>query len=263
MEDERAIKKLVKEKYAEIAESACCCGSAADCCSDYTSFSEDYTGLAGYNPAADLKLGCGIPTAAARIRSGDVVVDLGSGAGNDAFVARALVGEKGWVIGIDMAEAMIEKARRNAQALNLENVEFRLGEIENLPIADGAADVVISNCVLNLVPDKARAFTETYRILKAGGHFSISDVVLTQDLPACAKSAAELYAGCVAGALLRKDYLALIEQAGFENVQVLIEKPLPLPEESLRPYMSGAEFAALDTTKPLALSITVYGERPK
>lgn len=265
MKNDKSIKELVKEKYSQIVKSSgatCCCGTDSSCCTDYSTFSDDYTNLAGYNPEADLKLGCGIPTEAAQIKAGDVVVDLGSGAGNDAFVARAIVGKVGKVIGIDMTEAMVEKSRKNAASLKFNNVEFRLGEIEKMPIADNTADVVISNCVLNLVPDKRKAFCETFRILKPKGHFSISDVVLTQMLPASAQTAAELYAGCVAGALLKEEYLAIIQEAGFRNIKVVIEKPLNVPEYLLDQYISAEERASLDRTKPLALSITIYGEKP-
>ena len=189
-------------------------------------------------------------------------MDLGSGAGNDAFVARALVGETGKVIGLDMTEAMIEKARKNAASLKFTNVEFRLGEIEKMSIADNTADVVVSNCVLNLVPSKKKAFSQTFQILKPMGHFSISDVVLTQPLPASAQTAAELYAGCVAGALLKEEYLAIIKETGFKNVKVVIEKPLNVPEDLLKQHLSAAEMRSLDRSKPLALSITVYGEKP-
>jgi arsenite methyltransferase len=267
MSNDEGIKKIVKEKYSQIVKQSsgatCCCGTDSGCCTDFSTFNDDYTKLAGYTPAADLKLGCGIPTEAAQIKAGDVVVDLGSGAGNDVFVARALVGEKGRVIGLDMTEAMIEKARKNAQTLRYTNVEFRLGEIESMPIADNTADVVISNCVLNLVPSKKQAFAETLRILKPGGHFSISDVVLTQELPPSAKSAAELYSGCVAGALLKKDYLAIVEEAGFKNIRVVIEKPLQVPQDLLAQYVSAEDLRSLDKTKPLALSITVYAEKPR
>jgi SAM-dependent methyltransferase len=266
MKGEEGIKHLVKEKYTQIVKqssgSGCCCGTDSGCCTDYSTFSDDYTKLAGYNSNADLKLGCGIPTEAAQIKAGDVVVDLGSGAGNDAFVARAIVGEKGQVIGIDMTEAMVEKARKNAASLKFSNVEFRLGEIEKMPIADNTADVVISNCVLNLVPSKRKAFSETLRILKSKGHFSISDVVLLQPLPASAQAAAELYAGCVAGALLKDEYLSIIKETGFTNIKVVIEKPLSVPEDLLSRYVSAEELRSLDRSKPLALSITVYGEKP-
>lgn len=264
MKRDEELKAIVKNSYSALAtlsEGAnCCCGTNTNCTPDFTTFSEDYSQLPGYNAAADLKLGCGIPTETARLQAGNVVVDLGSGAGNDAFVARALVGESGRVIGIDMTEAMIERARANAAQAGFTNVEFRLGEIENIPIADNTADVVISNCVLNLVPNKEQAFLETYRILKPQGHFSISDVVLSRPLPESAKTAAELYAGCVSGALLRDEYLALIEKVGFKNITVLIEKPLHIPSELLQENCSAAELSALEA--PLAYSITVFGEKP-
>ena len=267
MKGEEGIRNLVKEKYTEIVTQSsgatCCCGTGGGTCADFTTFSDDYSNLPGYHPDADLKLGCGIPTDVAKIRSGDVVVDLGSGAGNDVFVARTLVGEGGHVIGVDMTEAMIEKARRNAESLQVKNVEFRLGQIEELPIANDTADVVISNCVLNLVPNKRKAFSETFRILKPGGHFTISDVVLSQPLPDAARTAAELYAGCVAGALPKQEYLGIITEAGFEELSVLIEKPLHVPDELLRQYLSAKELDLIQKSGPLAVSITVWGKKPQ
>lgn len=263
------LKKLVREKYGEIAQSdsACCAGNS--CCGvaetaevDFTLFAEDYTKLKGYNADADLKLGCGVPTECARIAPGDTVVDLGSGAGNDAFVARALVGERGRVIGVDMTPPMIQKARQNAEKLGVKNVEFRLGEIEELPIDSGTVDVVISNCVLNLVPDKARAFAEIFRVLKSGGHFSISDVVLAKALPDGLKHAAELYAGCVSGANLKDEYLAHIATQGFKNITVQIEKPITVPDDVLARHLTNAELAALHASGPMIFSITVYAEKP-
>ncbi len=261
------LKQLVRQKYGEIAESSCCessccCGVAETSSSDYTIFANDYTELKGYNPEADLKLGCGIPTEFAKINAGDVVVDLGSGAGNDAFVARALVGESGQVVGIDMTEPMIQKARRNAEKLGYKNVEFKLGEIEEMPLDDGVADVVVSNCVLNLVPNKGKAFSEIFRILKAGAHFSISDVVLSKSLPEGLKKAAEMYAGCVSGASLKTDYLKLIEEQGFTNVTVQIEKPISVPDDVLAKYLGEAEIKALKSEGSVIHSITVYGEKP-
>lgn len=259
------LKEVVKEKYSKIAlrqvveETACC--SCSSTTGTYTSFSEDYSKLSGYSPDADLKLGCGVPTEAARIKPGDTVLDLGSGAGNDAFVARSLVGEEGRVIGLDMTEAMIEKARRNTQTLGYSNVEFHLGEIEQMPLPDETADVIISNCVLNLVPDKRKAFSEMMRVLKKGGHFTVSDMVLHRPLPEELKEAAELYAGCVAGALLKHDYLAIINAAGFENVEIVIEKPRPLSEDVLRQYLSPAQIEDAKKQPDFLLSVTVYGER--
>ncbi len=260
------LKNIVKEKYGEIAQSNGCCSTS--CCgveetaaSDFTIFAEDYTKLKGYNPDADLKLGCGVPTEYAKISVGNTVVDLGSGAGNDAFVARALVGDSGKVIGVDMTEPMIEKARKNAAKLNFENVEFRFGEIEAMPIDNNTADVVISNCVLNLVPNKAQAFREIYRILKPGGHFSISDVVLNRELPAGLQKAAEMYAGCVSGASLKDDYLKIIAQQGFQDVQVQIEKPLMIPDDVLGKYLSASEIKTLKSAKDAISSVTVFARK--
>lgn len=268
MESE-ALKLVVKEKYGEIAKKtldtlnqSTCCGT--QCCAephDFTAFNDDYTKLNGYNKDADLKLGCGVPTEVAEIKLGDVVVDLGSGAGNDAFVARALVGESGRVIGIDMTEPMIEKARKNAQALGFSNVEFRLGDIEQMPLDSECSDVVISNCVLNLVPNKVKAFSEMYRVLKPGGHFSVSDIVLARALPSEIKQAAEMYAGCVSGAIQKSEYLKIIDRVGFKNVAVKIEKRIELPREVLQKYLSIGDIEAFRSKGDAILSITVYGEK--
>lgn len=266
---ENKLKQIVKDKYGEIARKSIselsnttCCGT--QCCSephDLTSFNDDYTQLKGYNKEADLKLGCGIPTEIAGISPGDTVLDLGSGAGNDAFIARALVGEAGRVIGVDMTEQMIEKARRNALTLGFSNIEFRLGEIENLPVESSSVNVVISNCVLNLVPDKKKAFAEMFRVLKVGGHFSVSDIVLSRSLPQGIQEAAEMYAGCVSGAILKSEYLSLIKQAGFRNVAVKIEKPISLPKEVILRYLSQDATDEFEREGAAISSITVYGER--
>jgi arsenite methyltransferase len=265
------LKRIVREKYGEIAGNAetvsapCCGSSASTCCGsdiDYTVFSEDYSELEGYNPDADLGLGCGLPTEYAMIKEGDTVVDLGSGAGNDCFIARSLVGESGRVIGVDMTPQMIEKARVNAAKLNFHNVEFRLGEIEHLPVGEGEADVVVSNCVLNLVPDKKQALKETFRILKKGGHFSISDIVTYSSIPEGLRDAAALYAGCVSGALIKEDYLQLIAEAGFTNIQVQKERKNELPDELLIQYMSAEEAEHFKKEFAGIASITVYGEKP-
>jgi len=263
------IKQIVKEKYGEIAaqgkpHSACsCCSPDSAAGVDYTIFSEDYSKLEGYNPDADFGLGCGIPTDSAGIKPGDTVIDLGAGAGNDVFVARRLVGEAGRVIGIDMTESMLERARENNKKLGYQNVEFRFGEIENLPVDDNTADVAISNCVLNLVPDKLKAYQEICRVLKPGGHFSISDVVLTAALPANLQAAAEMYAGCVAGALKKEEYLNIIRKAGFPSVAVVKEKTISLSDEMLSPYLSEAELKEFKKSGPTILSITVRGEKLK
>jgi arsenite methyltransferase len=241
------IKSVVRARYGAIAESATNeCGCAPTCCgeSSLDMIGDAYAGLAGYVAEADLGLGCGLPTRHAGIEEGDVVLDLGSGAGIDAFVARRSVGETGRVIGVDMTEAMIARARANAAKLGYRNVEFRLGEIEHLPVENGTLDVVISNCVLNLVPDKAKAFAQTWRVLKPGGHFCVSDIVATGALPEAIRRAAALYVGCVAGAMPETDYLGVIRNAGFDDVRIAERKPVPLPDEILREYLSEPELAA-------------------
>jgi SAM-dependent methyltransferase len=265
MED---IKKIVQEKYSEIAEQSklqneqSCCGVNSGCCGvDYTIFSESYTNLEGYNAEADLGLGCGLPTEFAHIKKGDTVIDLGSGAGNDCFVARAITGDEGLVIGIDFTEAMIKKAIENNEKLGFKNVQFRFGDIEKMPVTANKADVMISNCVLNLVPDKTKAFSEIYRVLKPGGHFSISDVVLKGELPEGIKKAAEMYAGCVSGALQKDDYVSIIKNAGFKNIQIQKEKHIVIPDEILLKYLSELELNAFKESKTGIFSITVYGEK--
>jgi SAM-dependent methyltransferase len=262
------LKALVREKYSEIAKqdkdtnASSCCGSG--CCSTEIAniMNEDYSTLAGYAPDADLALGCGLPTVFAKIKKGDTVIDLGSGAGNDCFVAREETGVEGKVIGIDFTEAMIEKARNNAERLGFNNVEFRLGDIEHLPIGPNRADVVVSNCVLNLVPNKDAVFAEIFRVLKPGGHFSISDVVLVGDLPVALQKDAEMYAGCVAGAIQKQEYLRLIEKNGFANVTVQKEKAISIPNDILLGYMSAEEAAAFGSGASGIFSVTVYAEKP-
>ena len=270
MKNENEIKAMVKEKYGAIAtqskqtNQSSCCG-ATNCCGseemDYTVFADDYTQLKGYNKDADLGLGCGLPTEYAKIKSGDTVVDLGSGAGNDCFVARAETGPLGRVIGIDMTESMIEQAQKNVSKIGFDNVEFVLGELEDIPLSQNTADVVVSNCVFNLVPDKLKAFSETHRILKPGGHFSISDVVLRGELPDQLKKDAEMYAGCVAGAMQQEEYLATIQQAGFKNIVVQKEKEVNLPDEILKQYLSEKGLAEYKTSGIGIYSITVYAEK--
>ena len=262
------LKDLVKEKYGQIAEQSkqenetSCCGATSGCSTvDYTVMADDYAQMDGYVAAADLGLGCGLPTEFALIKKGDTVVDLGSGAGNDCFVARQLTGEKGRVIGIDFTAKMVEKAKINADRLDLKNVEFRLGDIENLPLAGNIADVVVSNCVLNLVPDKKQAFAETFRVLKKDGHFSVSDIVLVGDLPEGLAKSAEMYAGCVAGAIQKDEYLSIIRNAGFKNISVQKEKRINLPDEILREYLSKEEMNHFKDGQSGIFSITVYGEK--
>ena len=263
------LKEIVKEKYTEIAHQSkqqnqsSCCGSG-NCCSsvDYTIFSENYNKISGYVADADLGLGCGLPTEYAKIKKGDTVIDLGSGAGNDCFVARSIVGEEGRVIGVDMTEAMIALANQNCDKHGFKNVQFRLGDIENMPIGANKADVVISNCVLNLVPDKRKAFAEIYRVLKSKGHFSISDVVIIGTLPDPIKNAAEMYAGCVSGALQKDQYMKYIFEQGFVNIQIQKEKEIIIPDEILLDYLTESELVAFNKSKTGIFSITVYGEKP-
>ena len=268
METNEQLKSLVREKYTEIAaqdkafNASSCCGCGPSCDSTYTIMSEDYTKLDGYHADADLALGCGIPTSIARIREGDTVVDLGSGAGNDCFVARAIAGPDGRVIGIDMTEAMIGKAKANATKLGFTNVEFRLGEIEKIPMTSNRADVVLSNCVLNLVPDKRKAFAEMFRILKPGGHFSISDIVLEGELPEGIRKAGEMYAGCVSGAIPKNDYLGLLNECGFSNIRIEKEKVIDIPDSILLQYISAEETSQFRASGKGISSITVYGEKP-
>lgn len=264
------LKQLVKEKYRQIAEQSkaenesSCCGATGGCATvDYTVMADDYTQLKGYVADADLGLGCGLPTEFAQIKEGDTVVDLGSGAGNDAFVARSIAGETGKVIGIDFTEKMIEKARANAQKLNYANVEFRLGDIENIPLAGNSADVVVSNCVLNLVPNKKTAFEETFRVLKKGGHFSVSDIVLVGKLPEGLQKSAEMYAGCVSGAIQKMEYLSIIKEAGFNNITIQKEKKITLPDEILKEYLSPTTVVEFKTGNMGIFSITVYAEKPE
>lgn len=262
MEDNE-LKEVVKNKYSEIAIAAdsskgCGCGCSSDN-SDFTNFNESYKTLDGYVADADLGLGCGLPTRHAGIKEGNIVIDLGSGAGNDVFVARSVVGEKGTVVGIDFTDAMLSKANRNLSKLNYRNVYFKLGDIESLPLEDNFADVVISNCVLNLVPDKQKAFAEIYRALKPGGHFCVSDIVTSGELPKKIRDAAAMYAGCVAGALKQEEYLGIVEQSGFKNVEVKETRLTSLPDDLLKEYLSENEIENYRKSGTGIFSITVVG----
>jgi len=268
MQTDEQLKELVKEKYAQIAiqdkeaNAASCCGSG--CCSTevYNIMTDDYTAVEGYNPDADLGLGCGLPTQFANIKKGDVVIDLGSGAGNDAFIARHETGETGKVIGIDFTPAMIDKARHNAEVRGFNNVEFRQGDIEKMPVTANVADVIVSNCVLNLVPNKAGVFKEIMRVLKPGGHFSISDIVLEGQLPPHIQSAAEMYAGCVSGAIQKEEYLGLIKATGFDHIVIQKEKQIIVPDDILGNYLSAEEIGQFKASGTGIFSITVYAEKP-
>jgi len=269
MENSEQLKEIVKQKYSEIAlqdketNQSSCCGSG--CCTTevHHIMNDDYTSLEGYNPDADLGLGCGLPTQFAKIKKGDTIIDLGSGAGNDCFVARAETGEDGKVIGIDFTPAMIQKARANAEKLDYYNVEFRQGDIENIPVSANTADVIVSNCVLNLVPNKDKVFKEIFRVLKPGGHFSISDVVLVGNLPGALREDAEMYAGCVSGAIQKETYLELINANGFSNIMLQKEKSINIPDDILKNYLNEEELSNFKAGNIGIFSITVYAEKSK
>lgn len=268
MKTEQELKDSVRERYSKIAEqgkaenAATCCGATTPTNKVYNIMMDDYTGTEGYIEDADLGLGCGLPTQFAGIQKGDTVIDLGSGAGNDCFVARHETGAEGKVIGIDFTPVMIHKARANAEKLGFNNVEFREGDIDKMPVNDDVADVIVSNCVLNLVPDKQKVFGEIFRVLKPGGHFSISDIVLVGSLPEALREDAEMYAGCVAGAIQKEDYLQYIKDAGFQNLKLQKEKPITIPDDILGKYLSKEEIAEFKKGETGIFSITVYAEKP-
>jgi len=258
------IKEMVKEKYGEIAKNSTSCCGPTSCCGTksnkiigYSIMQDEYDHLDGYVAEADLGLGCGLPTEFAGIKKGDVVIDLGSGAGNDVFVARAITGEEGKVIGIDMTEAMVEKANVNKEKLGFQNVEFHLADIEAMPLEEATADVVVSNCVLNLVPDKQKAFSEIYRVLKPGGHFCVSDIVIQGELNESLKQSAEMYAGCVAGAVQKDAYLGIIAQTGFKNTEINKTKVIELPDSLLKDFLSEKELEDFHKRNIGIFSITV------
>lgn len=267
MKTSNELKSLVQEKYSEIAlqdketNAASCCGAGPVSGKVYSIMADDYSKLDGYANDADLGLGCGLPTEFAKIQEGDTVIDLGSGAGNDAFIARHETGVSGKVIGIDFTPAMIEKARLNADKLGYNNVEFRQGDIEHMPVANDTADVIVSNCVLNLVPNKEGVIKEVYRVLKPGGHFSISDIVLLGELPEAFQKDAEMYAGCVSGAMQKEDYLNALKEAGFQNITVQKEKAIILPDDILQAYLNEEEIAAFAQREHGIFSLTVYAEK--
>jgi len=268
MKTDTTLKKDVRERYARIAEqdrkvnAASCCGATAPTNKVYNIMMDDYNGTDGYVQDADLGLGCGLPTQFARITAGDTVIDLGSGAGNDCFVARHETGSQGKVIGIDFTDEMIRKARSHAEKLGYNNVEFREGDIDDMPVNNDTADVVVSNCVLNLVPDKRKVINEIFRVLKPGGHFSISDIVLVGELPEALREDAEMYAGCVAGAIQKELYLQYIAEAGFTQIALQKEKTISLPTDILSRYMSAEEITRFEQQQTGIFSITVYAEKP-
>jgi len=268
MKKEQELKDIVKDRYARIAEqgkaenASSCCGATTPSNKVYNVMMDDYSETDGYIEDADLGLGCGLPTQYAQIKKGATVIDLGSGAGNDCFVARHETGVEGKVIGIDFTPIMIEKARINAEKLGYNNVEFREGDIDAMPVSNNIADVIVSNCVLNLVPNKHKVVGEIFRVLKPGGHFSISDIVLVGDLPDALREDAEMYAGCVSGAIQKSEYLQLIKDSGFQNIIVQKEKPIIIPDDILGKYLAQEEIKTFNKGETGIFSITVYAEKP-
>lgn len=268
--DNQAKKELVKQRYSELAlnsdelKGKCCCGTNPTTPSKkvYTIMSEDYSKLKGYEADADLGVGCGLPTEYAGIKEGDTVLDLGSGAGNDCFIARAEVGETGKIIGIDFSPQMIEKARKNAAKRGYTNVEFIEGDIENMPLPENSIDIVVSNCVLNLLPQKDKIFKEIYRVLKKGGHFCISDVVLNGIFPKEFTDNASMYAGCIASAIQKEDYLGEIEKANFEDIKIERTKTVLIPDEVLKEHLDEITIEKYKKGNVGIYSITVTAKRP-
>jgi len=262
---EEKIRKIVREGYGKIAKAEKCC------CGPETSKEIGYTPeeLKSVPEGADFSLGCGNPVALASLKEGETVVDLGSGGGLDCFLAAKIVGEKGRIIGVDMTPEMIDKARENSRKTKHKNVEFRLGEIENLPVADNTADVIISNCVINLSPDKKRVFEEAFRVLKPSGRLMISDIVLLKELPEAIKNNVQAYVGCVSGAVMKSEYIKLIEDAGFREVKIIKERSFPV-ELAVDDPVAKAIMKDLNITVESAkefatsiASIAVYGIKPE
>lgn len=273
---EEKIKKVVREGYAEIAKREnSCCGPVSSCCGS-PDVIQDSSKEIGYSEeelkavpeGSNLGLGCGNPVALASLKEGDTVLDLGSGAGFDCFLAAKKVGKAGKVIGVDMTPEMIDKARENAKKANYENVEFRLGEIENIPVADNSVDVVISNCVINLSPEKRRVFKEAFRVLKPGGRLMVSDIVLMKELPDFIKNSVEAYIGCISGAIIKKQYIGAIREAGFREVKVIDETPFPIeflandPTPKAIINKMNAPTGKLEEIGNSVVSIKVEGKRP-
>jgi len=261
-----SIKKAIQARYNEIASEipsgAFSRENLLACQAEQLPFSIDYSKEPGYEAELDLKLGCGIPTASADIKEGDAVLDLGCGVGNDSFLALKKVGPTGKVIGIDIAPGMVELASKHATRLGITNIEFREGDLESLPLESNSIDVVISNCTINMVPDKAKVFSEIFRVLKPGGHFSISDIVLRAPLPEDLKKVPELYAGCVAGTELKDSYLDYISLAGFEAVRISLEKNLIVPVEQLEKFLPGTVVHSLSEQSSSLVSVTLLGDKP-
>jgi arsenite methyltransferase len=273
---ETDIKKIVRENYGRIAkDGGPCCDSAGPCCGGADTARQIGLDI-GYTTAeldavpegANLGLGCGNPVALASLKEGETVLDLGSGAGFDCFLAAEKVGARGRVIGVDMTPEMLDKAKTNARQGNITNVEFRLGEIENLPAADSSVDVIISNCVINLASDKPRVFKEAFRVLKPGGRLMVSDIVLTRPLPPAIRESVSAYVGCISGASLKNDYLDSIKAAGFQGVSAVGESAFPMEDLANDPTaqaLSGSSGLSAEDVYNLAssiLSVKVSGTKP-
>ncbi|MEQ1864199.1 MAG: arsenite methyltransferase [Micropepsaceae bacterium] len=258
------LRTLVREQYGAVAQkdTSCCGTTSVNAADAFNIIGDAYKSVEGYVAEADLGLGCGVPTEHAGIKPGHTVLDLGSGAGVDAFVARSLVGEAGQIYGVDMTPEMVAKARANAVKLAYRNVEFRLGEIEHLPFERNSIDVVISNCVLNLVLDKPRAFAEIYRVLRPGAHFCVSDVVASAPLPDSIRNVAALYVGCIAGAEAEQRYLEIISSAGFKEARIVKSQRVDLPESALAGLLPAEAIAAARKTDLHIRSVTVIGVKP-
>lgn len=263
MEEEK-VKKIVRKGYAKIAKegSSCCSGKSQE-----LGYSEKE--LQAVPEGANLGLGCGNPVALASLREGETVLDLGSGGGLDCFIASKKVGEKGKIIGVDMTPEMLDRARKNARKGGYKNVEFRLGEIENLPVADGTVDAIISNCVINLSANKRRVFKEAFRVLKQGGRLMISDIVLLKELPEILRKSIEAYVGCIAGALLKDDYMALIKEAGFRETKIIEENRIPVEfttrDPTAKTIIENSKLSAekLKDISRSIVSVRVSGVKPK
>jgi len=270
-------RKVVREGYAKVAKTGASCCAPADTCCGSTDLAQDISRKIGYTneeltsvpEGANLGLGCGNPVALASLAEGETVLDLGSGAGFDCLLAASKVGKKGKVIGVDMTSEMVEKARQNARKGNYENVEFRLGEIENIPAADDSVDVIISNCVINLSPDKKRVFNEAFRVLKAGGRLMVSDIVLLKELPDFIRSSIAAYVGCLSGALMKDEYLQAITGAGFSEVKIVDETYFPIDcianDPTAKAVINKMNLSA-ERIKDIAssvVSIKVQGIKPK
>ena len=268
------VQKAVRERYGQIARTqGSCCGGQETATCGCGGASQDMSRLVGYSDeelgglpeGADLGLGCGNPVASASLRKGETVLDLGSGAGIDCFLAARKVGAKGRVIGVDMTSDMLEKARANARKAGLKNVEFRLGEIENLPLADGSVDAVISNCVINLCQDKKRVFREVFRVLKPGGRMMVSDIVLKAPLPEAVLGSVEAYVSCIAGAALKKQYIAAIRAAGFRDVDIVGETvyPIDIGDASIRKLVDDLPLGVDELRKIASTIVSIKVEARK